>query len=187
MHALCCRYNVGYGDPSAAESEIEGATRAAEIHQRILGFPAGYDTLVGERGLKLSGGEKQRIAIARTLLKRPQFILLDEVDDISPFYPPCRRRRLSTRTRNARSNNACMNCARIARRSSSRIVSPPCRMRTRFSCSMKDALSRVEGEGMHGSDPASSAICSHAELIARQGRYYSMWAQQQENSKSGES
>ncbi|XP_054709915.1 ATP-binding cassette sub-family B member 6-like [Uloborus diversus] len=72
------RYNIGYSRPTASNEEIEEAAKAAELHYQILNFPDGYDTIVGERGLKLSGGEKQRVAIARTILKAPSLIILDE-------------------------------------------------------------------------------------------------------------
>lgn len=71
-------YNLKYANPSATDDEVHAACRAASIHEKILGFPDGYHSLVGERGLKLSGGEKQRVAIARTILKDPRIILLDE-------------------------------------------------------------------------------------------------------------
>ncbi len=71
-------YNIAYGKPGAEQFEIEAAARAAYIHDFILSLPDGYQTMVGERGLKLSGGEKQRVAIARTLLKNPKILVFDE-------------------------------------------------------------------------------------------------------------
>ena len=71
-------YNIGYGRTGASREEIEAAARAAHIHDFIAATPLGYETMVGERGLKLSGGEKQRVAIARTLLKNPPLLIFDE-------------------------------------------------------------------------------------------------------------
>ncbi len=71
-------YNIAYGKPNATQSEIEYAAKLAHIHDFILAMPDGYQTVVGERGLKLSGGEKQRVAIARTILKDPAILLFDE-------------------------------------------------------------------------------------------------------------
>lgn len=71
-------YNLAYARPQASRQEIAEAARLAHIHEFIEGLPKGYDTVVGERGLKLSGGEKQRIAIARVLLKRPRVLVFDE-------------------------------------------------------------------------------------------------------------
>jgi ABC-type transport system involved in Fe-S cluster assembly fused permease/ATPase subunit len=72
------RANIAYGRPGAAQAEIEAAARAAQIHEFIGRLPDGYDTMVGERGLKLSGGEKQRVAIARMVLKDPPILVFDE-------------------------------------------------------------------------------------------------------------
>ena len=71
-------YNLRYGRPDASDAEIEAAARLAQIDTFIKTLPDGYDTMVGERGLKLSGGEKQRVAIARTILKAPPILMLDE-------------------------------------------------------------------------------------------------------------
>ncbi len=72
------RYNIAYGRPQATEQQVIAAAQAARIHDFIVSTPKGYDTMVGERGLKLSGGEKQRVAIARTLLKDPPIVIFDE-------------------------------------------------------------------------------------------------------------
>jgi len=72
------RYNIRYGKPDATDNEVETAARMSSIHNFIVSLPQGYETRVGERGLKLSGGEKQRVAIARTILKNPAILVLDE-------------------------------------------------------------------------------------------------------------
>ena len=72
------RYNIAYGRVGATQAEVEQAARQAQVHDFVLRLPDGYDTMVGERGLKLSGGEKQRVAIARTILKDPRILILDE-------------------------------------------------------------------------------------------------------------
>jgi len=71
-------YNIAYGRPGASHGEIVEAAELSQIHAFIVGTPEGYETPVGERGLKLSGGEKQRVAIARTVLKRPRILVFDE-------------------------------------------------------------------------------------------------------------
>ena len=71
-------YNIGYGKPEATKEDIVAVAKLAKIHEFIMGLPDGYETVVGERGLKLSGGEKQRVAIARTLLKKPAIFIFDE-------------------------------------------------------------------------------------------------------------
>lgn len=72
------RGNIAYGRPGASQAEVERAARLAQVHNFVMRLPDGYDTIVGERGLKLSGGEKQRVAIARTILKDPRILVLDE-------------------------------------------------------------------------------------------------------------
>jgi len=72
------RYNISYGDPKASEDDIINAAKNADIHDFVISLPDGYKTIVGERGLKLSGGEKQRVAIARTFLKNPKILFFDE-------------------------------------------------------------------------------------------------------------
>ncbi|MEM8688794.1 MAG: ABC transporter ATP-binding protein/permease [Pseudomonadota bacterium] len=80
------RYNIRYGRPDATDEEVEEAAKLAQIHDFIQTLPAGYDAMVGERGLKLSGGEKQRVAIARTILKGPPILLLDEATSALDTY-----------------------------------------------------------------------------------------------------
>jgi ATP-binding cassette subfamily B protein len=72
------RYNIRYGRPDASDEEVYAAAKLAHIHEFVMSLPQGYETMVGERGLKLSGGEKQRVSIARTILKSPPILILDE-------------------------------------------------------------------------------------------------------------
>ncbi|HEX5551148.1 MAG TPA: ATP-binding cassette domain-containing protein, partial [Nitrospira sp.] len=72
------RYNIRYGRPKASDEEVYMAAKLAHIHEFVMSLPQGYETMVGERGLKLSGGEKQRVSIARTILKGPPILILDE-------------------------------------------------------------------------------------------------------------
>jgi ATP-binding cassette subfamily B protein len=79
-------YNIRYGRPDATDEEVHEAARFAQVHDFIQSLPDGYETMVGERGLKLSGGEKQRVAIARTILKGPPILLLDEATSSLDTY-----------------------------------------------------------------------------------------------------
>ena len=80
------RYNIRYGRPEANDQEVEEAAKLAQIHEFVQTLPEGYDAMVGERGLKLSGGEKQRVAIARTILKGPPILVLDEATSALDSY-----------------------------------------------------------------------------------------------------
>lgn len=141
-------YNIAYGRPGASQAEIESAARAAHIHDFIAGLPDGYQTLVGERGLKLSGGEKQRVAIARTLLKRPAILVFDEATSA-----------LDSRTE--RSIQAELDA--IARHHTTLVIAH--RLSTIVNA---DQILVME----------SGSIIergTHAELLARGGAYASMW------------
>ena len=145
------RYNIAYGRDGASQDEIGAAARAAQIHDFIVSLPEGYETRVGERGLKLSGGEKQRVGIARTLLKDPPILLLDEATSA-----------LDTETE--RDIQAALALAGEGRT----VLTIAHRLSTVADADrivVLDAGQVVE-EG------------SHAELLARQGRYASLWARQ---------
>ncbi|KAH9496235.1 ATP-binding cassette sub- B member 6, mitochondrial [Bulinus truncatus] len=155
------RYNIRYGKLTASDEEVEDAAKAAEIHERILTFPKKYETIVGERGLRLSGGEKQRVAIARTLLKAPTVVLLDEATSA-----------LDTKTERSIQSSL----ARVCENRTTIIVAH--RLSTIIHAHQIIVLN--EGEILE--------IGTHAELLEKNGYYADMWKQQlikQEEESSG--
>jgi ATP-binding cassette subfamily B protein len=147
-------YNIAYGRPGASQAEIEEAARAARIHDFIASTPKGYATMVGERGLKLSGGEKQRVAIARTLLKNPPVLIFDEA---TSALDSANERAIQAELQSAARNRTTL---LIAHRLSTVVDA--------HQILVMDAGQIVE-RGTHG------------ELLALGGRYASMWALQKES------
>lgn len=145
-------YNIAYGNPGASEDEIFQAAKAASIHEFVMNLPEGYQTQVGERGLKLSGGEKQRVAIARTLLKNPPILILDEATSA-----------LDTRTERAIQEEL----RQIARNRTTLIIAH--RLST-----IVDADEIIVLD--HGKVLEQG---SHRDLVSKGGRYAQMWALQQ--------
>lgn len=148
-------YNIAYGNPLATQDEIFQAAKAASIHDFIIGLPEGYQTQVGERGLKLSGGEKQRVAIARTLLKDPPILILDEATSA-----------LDTRTERAIQEEL----SQIARNRTTLIIAH----RLSTIVEADEILVLDQGRVIERG--------THRELVARGGRYTQMWALQQAGS-----
>jgi ATP-binding cassette subfamily B protein len=148
-------YNIGYGDTSASQAQIEAAAKAAHIHDFIASTPMGYETMVGERGLKLSGGEKQRVAIARTLLKNPSILIFDEA---TSALDTTNERAIQAEIKNLTHNKTTLV---IAHRLSTVI----------------DAHEILVMDKGHIIERGS-----HAVLLAMNGRYAQMWRMQQEQS-----
>jgi len=152
-------YNIAYGRPSATRDEVIAAARAAHIHDFIEGLPKGYETPVGERGLKLSGGEKQRVAIARTILKNPPILLFDE----------------ATSALDSRSERAIQHeLDQIARERTTLIIAH--RLSTVVHAQQIIVMDkgRIVERG------------THAELVRAGGLFSQMWALQQQRAAQGE-
>jgi ATP-binding cassette subfamily B protein len=145
-------YNIAYGRPGASQAEIEGAARSARIHDFIASTPKGYQTSVGERGLKLSGGEKQRVAIARTLLKDPPILVFDEA---TSALDSANERAIQSELASVAQNKTTLV---IAHRLSTVVDA-------------HEILVMEAGQIIERGN--------HAELLAQEGRYASMWAMQQ--------
>jgi ATP-binding cassette subfamily B protein len=153
------RYNIAYGRPGASEEEVVAAAQMARIHEFILRLPDGYETKVGERGLKLSGGEKQRVAIARTILKDPAILLFDEATSA-----------LDTNTE----REIQANLREVSRGKTTLVIAH--RLSTVIDADEIIVLAdgRIAERG------------SHADLLAQDGRYAEMWRRQQEAAERGE-
>jgi ATP-binding cassette subfamily B protein len=151
-------YNIGYGRAGATSEEVEAAARAAHIHDFIAGTPKGYATMVGERGLKLSGGEKQRVAIARTLLKNPPILIFDEA---TSALDSANERAIQAELKSAALGKTALV---IAHRLST----------------VADAHCIVVLDGGRVVERGT-----HADLLARDGRYAQMWRLQQAAGEGG--
>ena len=151
-------YNIAYGKPGATRADVEEAAKAAHIHDFIASTPKGYDTMVGERGLKLSGGEKQRVAIARTLLKNPPVMIFDEA---TSALDSANERAIQAELKGVSSNKTTLV---IAHRLSTVV----------------DAHEILVMSAGHIVERGN-----HAALIAANGRYAQMWALQQSGESTG--
>ena len=150
-------YNIAYGNTQATREQVEDAARSARIHDFIASTPLGYETMVGERGLKLSGGEKQRVAIARTLLKNPSILIFDEA---TSALDSSNERAIQAELREAAFNKTTLV---IAHRLSTVV----------------DAHEIVVLEFGHVIERGT-----HAQLLAANGRYAQMWSLQQTQEES---
>jgi ABC-type transport system involved in Fe-S cluster assembly fused permease/ATPase subunit len=148
-------YNIAYGKPGASRAEVEEAARAARIHGFIESTPKGYATMVGERGLKLSGGEKQRVAIARTLLKNPPIMIFDEA---TSALDSANERAIQAELKGVAQNKTALV---IAHRLSTVVDAHEI---------LVMEAGRIIERGTHG------------DLLAKGGRYSEMWALQQQSS-----
>ena len=151
-------YNIAYGNTHASRAQVEEAATSARIHDFISSTPLGYDTMVGERGLKLSGGEKQRVAIARTLLKNPSLLIFDEA---TSALDSSNERAIQAELREAAQNKTTLV---IAHRLSTVV----------------DAHEIVVLDAGHIVERGT-----HAHLLAANGRYAQMWALQQSQEDNG--
>ncbi|RIJ00477.1 ABC transporter ATP-binding protein/permease [Achromobacter sp. K91] len=151
-------YNIGYGRPGASEEEIQAAARLAHIHDLIMAMPDGYQTMVGERGLKLSGGEKQRVAIARTILKNPPIFLFDEATSA-----------LDTHTE----REIQANLREVSQGRSTLIIAH----RLSTVADADEIIVLAEGRIVERG--------RHAQLLAQDGIYAGMWARQQQSALTG--
>ncbi len=151
-------YNIAYGRPDASPAEIEEAARLARIHDFVMGLPDGYQTRVGERGLKLSGGEKQRVAIARTILKQPSILLFDEATSALDTHT---EQEIQKSLEEVSANRTTLV---IAHRLSTVVGAD-------------QILVLDEGRIIERG--------RHAELLARAGAYAAMWKRQQEGRDGG--
>jgi ATP-binding cassette, subfamily B, heavy metal transporter len=149
-------YNIAYGRPGASRAEVEEAARAARIHNFIESTPRGYQTMVGERGLKLSGGEKQRVAIARTLLKNPPIMIFDEA---TSALDSANERAIQAELKGVAQNKTTLV---IAHRLSTVVDAHEI---------LVLEAGRIIERG------------THSELLAKDGRYAEMWALQQQSSE----
>jgi ATP-binding cassette subfamily B protein len=154
------RYNIAYGQVDASDEEVILAAKSAHIHDFIAQTPLGYETQVGERGLKLSGGEKQRVAIARTLLKNPPILIFDEA---TSALDSANERTIQAELRGVAQNKTTLV---IAHRLSTIV-------------SAHEILVMQDGEIVERGN--------HEKLLAMNGKYASMWALQQSGSESAES
>ncbi|HVO15914.1 MAG TPA: ABC transporter ATP-binding protein/permease [Alphaproteobacteria bacterium] len=146
-------YNIAYGRPGATREEVEEAARLARIHDFLLTLPDGYKTMVGERGLKLSGGEKQRVAIARTILKRPKILLFDEATSALDTHT---EKEIQASLREVSADHTTIV---IAHRLSTVVDAD-------------EILVLVEGRVVERG--------THRALLDRRGRYHAMWTRQQQ-------